>query len=52
MTVERIREAILSQAREEAEKVEAHARARYDERLEAARRSLEEEFAAQRSFWG
>lgn len=45
MAVERIRQAILSEAREDAEKVLAEAQARHDERLEAVRKALDDEFA-------
>lgn len=44
MTVERIRQAILDEARAEAEKIEAEARAGHDGELEAARRRLDQEF--------
>jgi len=44
MSVERIREAILKEARAEAARIEAEARARHNERIEAAKRSLEQEF--------
>jgi len=44
MSPERIREAILSEARREAERIEAEARARFQERLAAATEALEEEF--------
>ena len=45
MTVERIRKAILSEAHQEAEKIEAEAQQRHDRRLGEARKELEEEFA-------
>lgn len=44
MTVERIREAVLSEAREEAEEIDSEARSRQQERLESAKQELEEEF--------
>lgn len=44
MSVRRIREAIQSEARQEAEKMMADAQARHDEQLEAAARRLDEEF--------
>lgn len=44
MTVEHIREAVLSEARREAEKITAEARARHDEWLEEARKKLDAEF--------
>lgn len=44
MTVERIREAIISEAREEAEQIESEARSRREKRLEEAKQKLEEEF--------
>ena len=44
MSVERIRKAILAEAREETEKIEAEARARRQKRMESARKALEEEY--------
>ncbi len=44
MTVERIRQAILDEARAEAEEIEAEARAAHDGEFEAARRRLDQEF--------
>ena len=44
MTVERIQEAILAQARAEAEKIEAEARQDHDKRLAADRQRIEAEY--------
>jgi len=44
MSVERIREVILAEARGEADSIESEARRRHDERLEAARKQIEQEF--------
>ncbi len=44
MSLERIRQAILTKARQEAEKIESEARVRREEELAAAGRSLQEEF--------
>jgi len=45
MSLERIREAILSKAREEAQRIGADAARRHDERLAAATEAIEAEFA-------
>jgi V/A-type H+-transporting ATPase subunit E len=44
MPLDRIREAILSEARREAESIESEARARHDERMKAAAAELDDEF--------
>jgi len=44
MSVERIRKAILDEARAEADRIAHEARLRYQERLDQARRSIQEEF--------
>lgn len=45
MSLDQIRQAILAEARAEAQETEADARRRHDERLQAARQALKEEFA-------
>ena len=44
MSVQRIREAILTEARQEADKIVADAQARLDEQIQTAARKLDEEF--------